>query len=188
MEQHSVSRAVLREAVRLLEHHQVAAMRRGPGGGLFVVEPGVESATGTLALLLERKGITPADLLELRVAVETRVVELAVERLDDEQVEVLRDTMLAEREIDPDEYAAMGHDLHAVLGNLAANPVLELLSLVLIRLTRMHLGPAPATMQPLSDAAVKAHEGIVAAVIDRDVELARHRMRSHLGALEHFVR
>src|SRR5690606_24887966 len=35
MERYDVSRAVLREAVRVLEHHQVAQMRRGPGGGLF---------------------------------------------------------------------------------------------------------------------------------------------------------
>ena len=34
---YEVSRAVFREAVRILEHHQIATMRRGPGGGLFVV-------------------------------------------------------------------------------------------------------------------------------------------------------
>ena len=36
---YGVSRSVLREAVRLVEHHQVARMRRGPGGGLIVTEP-----------------------------------------------------------------------------------------------------------------------------------------------------
>ena len=36
IEREGVSRALLREAVRLLEHHQIARMRRGPGGGLFV--------------------------------------------------------------------------------------------------------------------------------------------------------
>src|SRR5438067_13885634 len=34
IERYGVSRAVLREAIRLLEHRNVAAMRRGPGGGL----------------------------------------------------------------------------------------------------------------------------------------------------------
>src|SRR5205823_10135158 len=38
-ERYGVSRQVLREAVRLLEHHGVAKMRRGPGGGLVVTEP-----------------------------------------------------------------------------------------------------------------------------------------------------
>src|SRR5262244_355406 len=37
--EYDVSRAALREAIRLLEHHNVAYMRRGPGGGLVVAEP-----------------------------------------------------------------------------------------------------------------------------------------------------
>ena len=36
IEKYGASRDVFREALRLLEHHQVATMRRGPGGGLFV--------------------------------------------------------------------------------------------------------------------------------------------------------
>ena len=36
LERYRVSRAALREAVRLLEYHEVAHMRRGPGGGLVV--------------------------------------------------------------------------------------------------------------------------------------------------------
>ena len=39
LERYGVSRAVFREAVRLVEHQQVASMRRGPGGGLVVSEP-----------------------------------------------------------------------------------------------------------------------------------------------------
>src|SRR6201999_1943236 len=38
-----VSRAVFREAVRLVEHQQVARTRRGPGGGLVVTEPTVDA-------------------------------------------------------------------------------------------------------------------------------------------------
>ena len=38
LERYGVSRAVFREAVRLLEHLQVARMRRGPGGGLVVLD------------------------------------------------------------------------------------------------------------------------------------------------------
>ena len=34
-QRYEVSRSVLREAVRLVEHHQVARMRRGPNGGLL---------------------------------------------------------------------------------------------------------------------------------------------------------
>ena len=45
IEREGVSRALLREAVRLLEHHQIARMRRGPGGGLFVMAPSAHAVT-----------------------------------------------------------------------------------------------------------------------------------------------
>ena len=61
MARYGVSRPVLREAVRLLEHHRIARMRRGPGGGLFVVEPGLAAAAGALALVAGRRGVAPGD-------------------------------------------------------------------------------------------------------------------------------
>jgi DNA-binding FadR family transcriptional regulator len=68
MARYGVSRPVLREAVRLLEHHRIARMRRGPGGGLFVVEPGLDAAAGALALVAGRRGVAPADVRAARRA------------------------------------------------------------------------------------------------------------------------
>src|SRR5262249_29752956 len=48
-----VSRSVFREAVRLLEHDDVARMRQGPGGGLVVTEPDAGTVARAAALLLE---------------------------------------------------------------------------------------------------------------------------------------
>ena len=52
LERYRVSRAVLREAVRLLEYHAVATTRRGPGGGLVVAEPQAQASIDTIALYL----------------------------------------------------------------------------------------------------------------------------------------
>ncbi len=187
MERFGVSRAVLREAVRLLEHHQIAVMRRGPGGGLFVVEPGVEVVIGALALLMERRGIRPADLLELRKAVEDTIIELAIKRLDEERAKGLQLALDAERSAEREDFALVAHDLHGVLAGSVDNPVLELVSLVLVRLTRLHLGSASEVTEPLSDAVTRAHTAIVDAVLARDVELARRRMSRHLDVLQSFV-
>jgi DNA-binding FadR family transcriptional regulator len=185
MERYDVSRAVFREAVRLLEHHQVAVMRRGPGGGLFVAEPGVESVTAALALLLGRKGILPAHLFELRLAVELNVVDLAVKRLTDERAAQLRQALEVERTIPPEDFNVVGHDVHAVLAGMVDNPVFELLTLVLIRLTRMSqpVITGPNALTRSSAEVVRAHGAIVEAIVVRDLELARHRMRRHLSAL-----
>ena len=41
--------------LRLLEHHQIAAMRRGPGGGLFVSAPSVRGVSDVVAVYLARR-------------------------------------------------------------------------------------------------------------------------------------
>ncbi|WP_033721201.1 FadR/GntR family transcriptional regulator, partial [Mycobacterium avium] len=65
-----VSRSVLREAVRLVEHHQVARMRRGPNGGLYICEPDAGPATRAVVIYLEYLGTTLADLLNARLVLE----------------------------------------------------------------------------------------------------------------------
>ena len=84
IEREGVSRALLREAVRLLEHHHIARMRRGPGGGLFVMAPSANAVTETAAIYLARRGMTLAELAELRTGVEVAITDLAAERIDDD--------------------------------------------------------------------------------------------------------
>lgn len=189
MERYRVSRAVLREAVRVLEHHQIAHMRRGPGGGLFVTAPGVQAVTEACALQIDRLGVKPAHLFELRTAIELVLLELVIGRLDDAGVERLRGALAAERAAARDEFGLVGHDLHAVLAALGGNRVVELLVLVLVRLTRFHaVAPVDAPDPVPTNDVSNAHERIVEAVVARDLELARHRMRRHLEAMERWSR
>jgi DNA-binding FadR family transcriptional regulator len=57
-DRYGVSRAVLREALRLVQHHQVARMRRGPGGGLFVTAPDAAPATRAMVIYLDYVGVS----------------------------------------------------------------------------------------------------------------------------------
>jgi DNA-binding FadR family transcriptional regulator len=190
MERYGVSRAVLREAVRVLEHHQVARMRRGPGGGLVVAEPGVAATTDAVALHLHRLAITPAQLFEVRAAVEIGVLERGTKRLTADGVEALEQTLDAERRATADGLRDVGHDVHAVLARLCGNRVLELLALVLLRLTRARQAPKPGTPFGASEAGevARVHGRIVEAITARDLEVARVRMRRHLEALTDWVR
>lgn len=75
-ERFSVGRAVIREAVRVLEVRGVARMRRGPKGGLLVLPPSrdqsVDLALGYVLLL----GPTAAQLAEARALIERVRAEL----------------------------------------------------------------------------------------------------------------
>jgi DNA-binding FadR family transcriptional regulator len=192
IEKYGASRAVFREALRLLEHHQIATMRRGPGGGLFVSAPSVRAVSDVVAVYLARRDISMADLVELRIRVELAQVELAIERAHDDGVghDDLSVALEHEDKLSLGEFADGAHDLHAVIAALAGNRALELVSLVLIRLMRLH------QVEEVSDeeravAAVevsKAHGAIADAISDGNVELARRRLRRHLEALGSYLR
>ncbi len=113
---------------------------------------------------------------------ELAIVELAVKRLTDERAEALRAAVESERRAPDQEVPIVGHDLHAQLAGMVDNPVFELLSLVLIRLTRMHQGRPPGMGRPHRGDVHDAHAAIVAAITERDAGLASHRMRRHLRA------
>jgi DNA-binding FadR family transcriptional regulator len=188
-EQHGVSRAVLREAVRLVEHHQVARMRRGPNGGLFVCAPDAAPATRATVIYLEYVGTTVQDLLHARLLIEPLAVGLAAEQITEEGITQLRRTLAAEG---ADASAAMSemwaHDpLHVVLGELSGNPVLRLFIDVLTRLTNRyaHLSERipPAELATAREISHRSHTLIVDAVIAGDAAHAQTRMSDYLTSI-----
>ena len=189
MARYGVSRAVLREAVRLLEHHSIATMRRGPGGGLFVTEPRLSTVGDTVALYLERRGMGADSLAELRAGVELAALDRVLDKIDDDVRAGLQQALDAERNAtDADFVEVVGHDLHTALAALTGNPVLELIVLVLLRLTRLHIvNPTGRRPRALIDELTRTHGRIVEAILAEDRELARHRMRRHLDAIRPFV-
>lgn len=191
IERYGASRAVFREALRLLEHHQIATMRRGPGGGLFVSAPSVRGVSDVVAVYLARRDISMVDLVELRIRVELALVDLAVTRADGAQSGVeLNDALEREQGLSVVAFADGGHDLHAVIAGLAGNRALELVLLVLLRLMRLHQ-VEEVTDEERAVAALevsKAHRAIADAIVEADVELARRRMRHHLEAIGSYLR
>jgi len=176
----NVSRAVLREAVRVLEHHGVATMRRGPGGGLVVTAPEPDAAVRASALMLEYTGADSQHVFEARSALELKCVELASERINEAGILRLREVLALERETQR-EGGLGSHDLHRVLAELTGNPAFVLFIDVLTTLTT-DTSRGKRSAQAASDVR-HAHDKIAEAVIAGDTALARHRMQAHLAAI-----
>src|SRR5580704_2866624 len=122
LERYHVSRAVVREAVRLLEHQQVAGTRRGPGGGLVVTEPTIGAVSDAVVLYLHRVGATLDEVFEARIILEEIACELAAERTDEADLPALgrfADDQPLEPGSDP-------RDLHALVAAVSRNTGLEL--------------------------------------------------------------
>ena len=77
IERYQVSRAILREAVRILEYHGALRTKRGPSGGLIVTAPDDSAIVRSSRLLLEYERVTAAQLFEARSVLEIATVRLA---------------------------------------------------------------------------------------------------------------
>jgi DNA-binding FadR family transcriptional regulator len=182
----SVSRSVLREAVRLVEHHQVARMRRGPGGGLLVCEPDAGPATRAVVIYLEYLGTTLVDLLNARLVLEPLAASLAAEHIDDDGIDRLRAVLGAEQQWQPG-LAAPRDEFHVALAEQSKNPVLQLFIDVLMRLTKRY---ARESRTDSAGEALEAldnmnhdHSEIVAAVIAGDSARAKTLSERHVEAV-----
>lgn len=182
-QRYGASRSVLREAVRLVEHHQVARMRRGPNGGLLICEPDAGPATRAVVIYLEHLGTTLADLLSARLVLEPLAAALAAEHIDEAGIARLRQVLQAEAEWRPG-LPAPRDEFHIALAEQSKNPVLQLFIDVLMRLTRRY---ARAARTDSADAAVEAahqmrdaHAGIVEAVTAGDPARAKTLSERHV--------
>ncbi|MEB3983707.1 FCD domain-containing protein [Mycobacterium sp. 663a-19] len=181
-----VSRSVLREAARLVEHHQVARMRRGPNGGLLVCEPDAGPATRAVVIYLEYLGTTLTDLLNARLVLEPLAASLAAERIDEAGIDRLRAVLRAEEQWRPG-LPTPRDEFHIALAERSKNPVLQLFIDVLMRLTTRY------ALQSRADSASEAveavdhmhndHSEIVAAVTAGDSARAKTLSERHVEAV-----
>jgi DNA-binding FadR family transcriptional regulator len=181
-----VSRSVLREAVRLVEHHQVARMRRGPNGGLLICRPDAGPATRAVVIYLEYLGTTLVDLLNARLVLEPLAASLAAERIDEAGIDRLRAVLQAEEHWRPG-LPAPRDEFHIALAEQSKSPVLQLFIDILMRLTTRY------ALQSRADSATEAieaidhmhhdHSRIVAAVTAGDAARAKTLTERHVEAV-----
>lgn len=186
---YGVSRAVLRESIRLVEHHGLAVMRRGPYGGLVLRAPDSRALTQAVAVYLEFVGTSVEDLLAVRCMLEPAAARLAAQRLTEEDITTLRTTLEEERSFG--EFEPSRRDLlHTLMGNIGGNRVLGLFTDVLVRLTERYasIPVTPAEeASALSTASDRAHAGIVEAIVAGNAMLAEHRCLGHLDAMRDWL-
>jgi DNA-binding FadR family transcriptional regulator len=177
---YGVSRAVFREAVRLLEHHGLAEMRRGLHGGLFIRQPDPKPVAKAMAVYLDFEKVEPRQLEDARLAIEVVCVERVAARISEDDVAEVRAFLAAEEARIASGRAQSLHDFHVLVARLTANPALHLFVQTLTDLTQRQRQPVPNRGRRSLEEIHAAHIRIAEAIIARDGALARHRMMTHL--------
>lgn len=186
MRTHGVSRTVLRQAVRLLEHHSIARMRRGTSGGLVVTRPDLRATARAAAVYLEYAGIAPRDILTTRRILELATLDLVIDRLDDDGIRRLQAQLEAEAALDgsagPEEFLRF----HFLLGELCGDPALQLFSGVVLQLSDAHSTFHSRTPQDRDAVAARIrrfHKDITLAIAARNGDRARTRMTQYIAGM-----
>jgi DNA-binding FadR family transcriptional regulator len=184
LDRYGVSRAVFREAVRLLEHLHVARMRRGPGGGLVVMAPTVDSVTDAVSVYLYYVGAEVDEVFDARLALEEVAAELAPDRLDEDEIVALRDLVDQEANGKVRDH----RELHNLIAMATDNPALAFFVDLLNRASLLYLPTSASMPKATLSQSAHAHAAIVDAVLSGDGSRARGRMRKHLLAEAEFLR
>ena len=182
-----VSRAILREAARIVEHHNVAYMRRGPSGGLVITAPNEQAVLRPMSLFLQYRNVSPEETFAARTVIELEATAEATRQLTEQDAFSLQQALIEEERLGVDNILLKGsHRLHAEIARISGNRVMMLFVeiLGLFDLEMVHsAGDYPARAQEAADASHRAHVAIVDTIVRGDAELAKNRMQTHLNAI-----
>jgi GntR family transcriptional regulator, transcriptional repressor for pyruvate dehydrogenase complex len=184
-EEFGMTRAAVREGVRLLAQANLVRASRGPGGGVFVLHSPArglaETVNASIATMLGSQVTTYGELIEVRMLLEVPLAGLAASRADAAAIERLH-TCVDTAAAHPGEEAvqrATDEQFHWTIAAAAGNPVASAL------IAWSHVVLQPALKELIADAivdpvAVEQHRGILAAIEARKASAAERAMRDHL--------
>jgi DNA-binding FadR family transcriptional regulator len=167
IEKYGVSRAVFREAMRIVDHHGVAEMRRGPGGGLVITEPNLGAVVRAVSLQLQYERIRPRHVAEARKVLELSCARLATERLTPSG-------------------AARIEEFLQLLAELTGNPAMELFVQMITRVLGEQ-SPRAKSLERVAEEVHNVHARIAEAIIGGDADAAVRRMARHLDSVTGYL-
>jgi DNA-binding FadR family transcriptional regulator len=181
-----VSRATVREAIKMLRTQGMLRTARGAKGGHFVVTPRThdlaESVGETFGLWFEAGDVSVAEVDEARALVEQACVRLAAERRTPEDIHAMRSILDAQSDAQISLAAFLEYDtrFHSAIAQAARNRLLEL------PMTAIHLvRPRTNVLLRRHDrpAVMAQHRAILEAIERGDPEAAEKALDTHIGYL-----
>lgn len=181
-ERFGVSRASVREALRVLETFGVVRIKQGKNGGNEVGSIDAEALARTLALVFRIARATYRDLMDARVVIEPFMARRAAERRDPRLLEELRGLM--QREAASPAGSAEADQLalafHWLLCGASGNPVMDALGQAIHTLYGDRLAADILYDPGCWSTARRIHGEIGEAILNGDGRAAQELMTAHM--------
>ncbi|WP_395666475.1 FadR/GntR family transcriptional regulator [Methylocella sp.] len=196
IEQFSVSRPTIREAIRILESEDLLVVLRGARGGARVLKPTAGSVSRAAGVALQAQGATLADIYEARLLIEPAAAARAARERPQKTAQALQAQVDAEYDIG-DDFGALCvalAEFHRILLAHSGSQTLALLGVVLQSLVERHQALVEARFDEeradararLAQIVVAAQQKLIDLIAAGEAEEAERHWRRHMEAARGF--
>lgn len=126
MSEFAVSKATLREALRVLEGMGLVEIRKGMSGGVFIAEVDMKTTIHSIINFLHFKTVSVKDITMIRYFLEPHIAQLAASRIKPEDIEKL-EKMISEDIGSQQTVISREIGFHRFLARMTENPILILI-------------------------------------------------------------
>lgn len=184
--QSGLSRASVREALRILEGEGLIATRVGRNGGSAVVRPSSAAIERSVGIFIRGQGIRLEEVLETRAAIEPPSARFAalhrtdadLEEIEKCHAKVEHSSMLG----DIDAYVRANLDWHVQIVRASHNELMIAFITAVSHSVYLATDLAGFNSVTVRNAVIHAHRRVMDAIKARDGDAAARRMERHVGA------
>ena len=182
VKQTQMSRATVREALRILEVQNLVRVRAGRAGGAFVQRPTTNGMASSVSMLIRGQRIKLADLMETREALEPFCAESAARKRTDDDLELLdrANEEIADPDADLSTFLQSNLDWHVGVAMASHNELLIGFMTALSNAIYAGTENAAFVDENVRIVTARAHRSITTAIRSRDADTAGRRMRRHV--------
>jgi GntR family transcriptional repressor for pyruvate dehydrogenase complex len=180
IEQFGYSRAVVREALRLLEGDGLIEVSAGRNGGGIVTNPGTDQIMSNIDMLLRMQQTNVKEVYVAQRLIEPIVIKLAIENASSEDFVKIRETidLIEQHPGDIELVRLQSNRFHTLLGEATKNNVISVVSAILRQII-VDFHYEGDEKEALSIARI--HRRILEAIEAKDVEVAIRRALRHIN-------
>src|SRR5919199_4575182 len=172
IEQFGYSRAIVREALRMLEEEGLITLHAGRNGGAVIRKPGTARLVNAFDMLLRLQMTTQEDFYEARRVLEPLLIQMAIERATPDDIAALRRCLEPPRD--------RHNRFHRTLSEAAHNNVLAVVMHIIMELCLRQTKTGEFETAHLTE----VHSAIIDAIEARDAETATRRLIEHIDTSE----
>lgn len=182
--QTQMSRATVREALRILEVQNLVRVKAGRAGGAFVQRPSTTSMANSVSMLIRGRRINLIDLMETREAIEPFCAHVAARKRTDADLSALErcNVVMEDSGDDLGKFLQANLDWHVGVALASHNELL--IGFMMALSDALYAGTEDAAFidDVVRTHTARAHRAISSAIRDRDPAAASRRMLGHVHA------